>query len=220
MKSKSTTLKYYILFCLLSFALVSCQPNYGSLTGNVYWKYNNYVGNKPDAGSKIYLFSQDTSKVPLETTCDVQGNFKFDKVVTGKYMLVVESKNTTSSASDQLEEMLTPDTYNYFGFSFRKIDSTLYKDAIDSYFDYQKKSYAPPSYTYKQKMAYYDSAESSKAKANKLADSLFNKIPKDNRLMKEIYLLGSFSKKVKFKEVTIKKDETSSEVFDFGLTYY
>lgn len=220
MKSKHTTLKNFIIFCLLSFALVSCKPNYGSLTGNVYWKYNNYVGNKPDAGSEVYLFSQDTSKAPLETTCDVQGNFKLDKIVTGKYMLVVESKNTTNSASEHLQEILTQDTYNYFGFSLSKLDSTLYKDAIDNYFDYQKKSYAPPSYTNKQKMAYYDSAEGSKAKANKLADSLFNKIPKDNRLMKKIYFISSFSKKVKFKEVTVKKDETSSEVFDFGLTYY
>ena len=69
-------------------------------------------------------------------------------------------------------------------------------------------------------MAYYDSAQISLRQANTLADSLLNKIPKENRLMKEIYSLGSFSKKVKFKEITIKKDDTSNEVFDFGNTYY
>jgi len=44
----------------------------GSLKGNVFWKYNNYVGNKPDAGTSIKLYSLlDTSY--LETaTCDVQ----------------------------------------------------------------------------------------------------------------------------------------------------
>jgi len=215
------TLKKVLPFCLLAFILVSCKPNFGSLTGNAYWKYNNYVGNKPDAGSKAYLFSQDTSKAPLETTCDVQGNFKFDKVETGDYMLVVESKNTTTSASDQLEEMFTTETSKYFGFSLRQIDSALLNQAIDTYFESQKKEIsAPPNYSYKQTLAYYDSARIFRNKANKLADSLLDKIPKDNRLMKEIYILGTMSKKVKFKKITIKKNETTNEVFDFGITYY
>lgn len=211
----------FILFCLLALSLASCQPNYGSLTGNVYWKYNNYVGDKPDAGSDVYLFSKDTSKAPLETTCDVQGNFRFDKIQTGDYMIVAKSKNTTNSAANELQELFTTNTYSYFGFLLNNIDSALFQSATDSYFDSQKKDLpAPPSYTYKQKMAYYDSAQISQRQANTLADSLLNKIPKDNRLMKEVYSLGSFSKKVKFKEITIKKDETSNEVYDFGNTYY
>jgi hypothetical protein len=213
--------KRFIPCCLLIFAFSSCKPNYGSLTGNVYWKYNNYVGDKPDAGSDVYLFSQDTSKAPLETTCDVQGNFRFDKIPTGNYMLVVRSKNTTNSASNELEELFTKDTYSYFGFVLRDLDSALLKNAINSYFDFQKRDLSPPpSYTYKQKMAYYDSAQISQSMANRLADSLLNKIPKDNRLMKEIYFLGSFFPKVKFKEITIKKNDMSNEVFDFGITYY
>ena len=134
-------LKNYTLFCLLSFSLISCKPNYGSLTGNAYWKYNNYVGDKPDAGSEVYLFSQDTSEVPLEATCDVQGNFKFDKVETGDYMLVIKSKNTTNSAADQLQEIFTASTIKYFGFYLGGIDSTLFKNAMDSYFDSQRKDW-------------------------------------------------------------------------------
>jgi hypothetical protein len=216
-------MKLKINLFIFSFVLafISCEPDFGSLTGNAFWKYNNYVGNKPDAGSTAYLFSQDTSKAALETTCDVQGNFKFDKVPTGDYMLVIKSKNTTTNAPDQLEEMFIIETNKYFGFSLKQIDSSLFNQAIASYFESQKKyASAPPSYTYKQILAYDDSARYFRKQANKLADSLFDKIPKDNRLMREIFLLGTMSKKVKFKKVKIKKNETANEVFDFGITFY
>jgi hypothetical protein len=215
------TLKKIILASTILFFLVSCKPKYGSLTGNVYWKYNNYVGNKPDEGSTVYLFSADTSKAVLQTTCDVQGNFKFDKIVTGKYMAVIESKNTNTSASDQLYEMYTIDNYKYFDLSFDKIDSTLFNNAMDNYYEVQKKELSAPAYySYKEKLNYYDSLELTKSKANNLADSLFKKIPKDNRLMTQIYLLGSFAKKKKFKEIDIKENESENIVIDFGLTYY
>lgn len=214
-------LKINLSICSLFFVLISCEPNFGSLTGNVYWKYNNYVGNKPDAGSNVYLFCKDTSKGTLETTCDVQGNFKFDKVPTGDYMLVVESKNTTSSAYDQLEEISTPETNKYFGFSLKQIDSLLLKQAIDAHYEFLKKDIsAPPTYSYKQTLAYYDSARYLRNHASKLADSLLAKIPKDNKLMKEIFELGTMSKKLKFKKVTIKKNEAANNVIDFGITYY
>lgn len=214
-------LKIRLFIFSFALALISCKPDIGSLTGNAYWKYNNYVGNKPDAGSTAFLFSQDTSKEVLETTCDIQGNFKFDKVTTGDYMLVIKSKNTTTNASDQLEEMFAVETDKYFNFSIKQIDSSLFNQAISAYFESQKKDIsAPPSYNYKEILAYNDSARYLRKQATKLADSLLDKIPKDNRLMREIILLGTMSNKVKFKKVTIKKNETANEVFDFGITYF
>jgi hypothetical protein len=38
--------------------------------------------------------------------------------------------------------------------------------------------------------------------------------------MTQIYLLGSFAKKKKFKEIDIKENESENIVIDFGLTYY
>jgi hypothetical protein len=40
----------------------SINGDYGTLTGNAYWKYNNYVGNKPDAGAEVTLYSLDTAR--------------------------------------------------------------------------------------------------------------------------------------------------------------
>lgn len=214
--------KYLIHILILSFLFTSCQPNYGSLTGNAYWEYNRFVGNKADAGSKVYLFSSDTSESVLKATCDVQGNFKFDKLTTGDYMLVLVSKNTTTSALNQLQQMTRIDVNKYFGFSFEKIDSTLFKEAGKSLSDFEKSEVPPPPGIngYEEKKLHFDSLEYFRNIANKLADSLFNKIPKHNKLLNEIYSLGSFSKKVKFRQVTIKKNETSNEIFDFGITYF
>ena len=112
--------------------------DYGEVTGNVYWKYNNYVGNKPDAGSKIWLYSIDTlrNKQIYDATCDVMGNFKLDKILSGFYLMIVKSENTTSSPSETLENLLRYDSYvaKVFGYDIYKenIAEIKYYNGIDS----------------------------------------------------------------------------------------
>lgn len=89
-----------IIFLLLAITtLTSCSKGEGEIKGNVYWKYNDFVGNKPDAGSKIELWGIDTVSIKitnfkLETTADMNGNYAFENVPVGSYMLLVKSKNT------------------------------------------------------------------------------------------------------------------------------
>ncbi|UPK69319.1 carboxypeptidase-like regulatory domain-containing protein [Chitinophaga filiformis] len=97
-------MKYVSLFVIVVL-FFACKPQTGNVRGNIFWKYNNYVGNKPDAGASVTLYSMSDS-VKLDAKCDVQGNFIFDKVPVGKYILVVRSQNTTGSADDQLSQIL------------------------------------------------------------------------------------------------------------------
>jgi hypothetical protein len=112
-----------LLFCLHG------QAQTGSISGNAYWHYNDYVGDKPDAGSDVYLFSADTSKAPINTQCDVQGNFKFEKVPPGNYLVMIISKNTTD---DGTHNFIQFDSYHgaykvFLGFSIEDA-----KQAYDS----------------------------------------------------------------------------------------
>jgi len=209
-----------------SLKIISTSPeglngDYGQLTGNVYWKYNNYVGNKPDAGSAISLYSIDTLRkgVKYETACDVMGNFKLDKVITGWYLIIVHSENTTSSPDDQLRNLLN---YSYYLSQlwdynieksnendlnqYRTLDS-LYSDALLS----DEKKYGSLS----NKMDTYRKIEKQKMD---LAENILKKFPKG--FASKIGLHGPFSNKVHLTTVKINEGKTTNEVIDFGITYF
>lgn len=68
----------------------------GQLSGQVYYLYNNYIGNRPDAGAKIIITSiSDTTRI-LETTTDLSGKFELSNLSTGDYIICVRSKAQTS----------------------------------------------------------------------------------------------------------------------------
>lgn len=91
----------------------------GTVTGEVTWLYNNFIGNKPDKGAPVILISTKVKSLPdrlgygisLEnldlpegvytTTVTGTGNYTFDNVPIGDYYLVIISNNTNEK-TDQV----------------------------------------------------------------------------------------------------------------------
>lgn len=91
-----------LLFLLLLPAFSFAQT--GSISGNAFYHYNDYVGDKPEAGATVYLFA-DSVHPGSSTQCDVQGNYRFDKVKPGQYLLMVVSYNTYDDGYFILSEL-------------------------------------------------------------------------------------------------------------------
>jgi hypothetical protein len=105
LKNMNSNFKLIIVTIFLTF--ISCNKPTSTLTGNIFWKYNNYVGNKPDAGAKINIYSLDENPKDsvYSTIADINGNFKIENINSGQYFLVVNSKNTKSLPETHLENI-------------------------------------------------------------------------------------------------------------------
>lgn len=83
---------------LLSVCNVTVRIKTGKVTGDVSYKYNNYVGNKPDTGATIFLISKNVKTLPdkiglglssntegvYRTEVDGSGKYTFDRIPVGK----------------------------------------------------------------------------------------------------------------------------------------
>lgn len=218
MKKTLLFCKYTLIVCFVIIIFSACEKPKGTVSGNAYWNYNKYVGDKPDAGTNIYLFSEDTSKPVLKAVCGVDGNFQIDNVETGDYMLVAESKNTNGSKSDIFYEIKSYNKAEYLGFSLRDIDSNLFKLAFDFYFKKMKYDIGPnPMLSSEEKMKYYDTVLQVTSSANRYADSLINKIPKTSKFLNELAFVGF--RKIKCFKIKVEKNKKTVQVIDFGNTY-
>jgi hypothetical protein len=195
--------------------------DYGQLTGNVFWKYNNFIGNKPDAGSEATLYSLDTLRNDLkyQITSDVMGNFKFDKVLPGNYLLIVNSRNTTNSPDDQIDMLLIYNAYisRIFGYNIYKENGTLISQyrTFDSLYYKALVSDDKESEGYNERYNSYKKIEKQKIS---IAESIIEKMPKS--FTSRIGLYSAYSKKIKLSTVKIDEGKTSSEIIDFGITYF
>lgn len=103
--------------------MVQVNQTYGSVTGNVTYYYNKYQGNKPDTGTRVFLISKTgsaknmpvmNSDVVLDmessakkyesygiytTKVDGSGNYTFNNIPTGDYLIFMYSSNTTSGTA-------------------------------------------------------------------------------------------------------------------------
>lgn len=95
-----------IIFALTLLPLCSSAQT-ATISGNAFYHYNEYVGDRADAGDDVYLIREhDTASRPASTQTDVAGNFKFEKLEPGRYILVVVSKNTFDNGN-----------FNFIGFN-------------------------------------------------------------------------------------------------------
>jgi len=195
--------------------------DYGQLTGNVYWKYNNFVGNKPDAGSEAFLYSLDTLRkdVKYEATCDVMGNFKFDKVPPGYYFLIVRSRNTTNSPDEHLERLLLYSSYlsRLFGYDIYQENKSQIKEykVLDSLYN---KALMADEKDYGSFSKKYDAYRKLEKQKMEFAETILDKLPKD--FTSRIGLYTGYSKKIELSTVTIEEGKTTNEIIDFGITYF
>lgn len=197
--------------------IVSCKDKpaeVGSIRGNVYWKYNNFVGNKPDAGSRIYLYSVGDSVEKFETTADVRGDYSIDSVPVGGYLMIVKSKNTTFGASECFDELvnnsiLIDTTFN------TNIKETLGRyDRLISDFT-SKASDALIKNTGKQALSLYDKNMDS---VKYYSEKALTEVPE--KLKTRFLLIGSGSPKLDIKGVFVSKGKVENVVTDFGITYF
>ncbi len=211
--------KIYILF-LLSFTILSCTKKPGGLTGNVYWKYNDYIGNKPDSGAKIKLIPFDKTQKDsiFEATADLNGNYIINDIPTGKYFLIVESENTRDNPKEHLEnlQIYTKSFKELFGFDLQKYSKEIgeiendYKKYTDILSDSDNDKYGGIS----NKIEQYQKFEK---KALEKSANLIDKIPSEIRF--KIGLLTGYSSSLDFHIVEIKEGKTENIVTDFGVTY-
>lgn len=207
--------KIFIVLVILSVSITgsSCRPKLGSVAGNVFWEYNKYVGNKPDAGAHIALYSlKDTSVIYGQ--CDILGNFRIDGVPVGQYVVIVRSKNTNASASDHLRNVLghLPEIkaiarWTNEGLSFQgeydnlraKLDSSYMRDAVNG--DYMQ--------IIKERRRLEDTLEAFSRRAlNEIATKVpFGVIP--SPLLDKYY----------YTIIDVQSEKTQTVVVDFGITY-
>ena len=87
---------------------------YGTISGTITYKYNDFVGNRGDSGALILLISKDVKSLPdrlglamtsekvdglYDTKADGNGNYVFNHIPAGEYYIVVLSKNTNEDPS-------------------------------------------------------------------------------------------------------------------------
>lgn len=86
---------------------------YGTVTGNITWQYNKYIGTRGDTGSEVYLIPMDFSikggdnknlSLFLDTRgknnvfyveVDGRGQYVLNNIPCGKYLIFIRSENTT-----------------------------------------------------------------------------------------------------------------------------
>lgn len=206
-----------LTFILISI-LTSCTKKPGTLTGNVYWKYNNYVGNKPDAGSKVKLYSLTDKDLIFETSTDVAGNFKIEDILPGKYFLIIKSGNTTDSPKDHLDNLLdnSEQIKSIFGFDIKKFTNKiqeinkLQQEYQNILVDNNEKKYGGLS----KQIDKYQKIQS-EVKSKSL--DLISKFPSDFKT--NIGMYTGYDKSFHFSNIEIKEDKTTNENIDFGITY-
>jgi len=194
------------LLLVISITFLSCSKKPGSLTGNVYWKYNNYVGNKPDAGSKInlYLLEEDEKEIAYKTSADVQGNFHIEKIKPGRYLLVVRSNNTTDCPMDHLRnlEIHKEDIKQVFGLDLDNYKEQMQKiSSLDSLIH---KTYVEADNTSGEVTEHIKTRESLNNQINEIVNKVFESFTDDFKI--KTGLLTSYSNSCSFSVITIKED--------------
>lgn len=198
----------------------SINGDYGTLTGNAYWKYNNYVGNKADAGAEITLYSLDTIRgnIKFEAIADVQGNYKIEKLLPGNYLLIVRSKNATDCPDIHLSNLKvhSDKIKQIFGFDLEKYKTQLDEISVLDSLYFKSIDDFPSNGSLSQMSA-------SIAKTDAISKQRLNKIEKlleafPNEFKSKIKLYTGYSNAYDFSKITIEEGKTENVVTDFGIT--
>lgn len=216
---------FLILFISVA-AIVDAQ-----IKGNVFWKYNDYVGNKPDAGAAIILF--DDAANYQKTLADVNGNFEFDGLADGQYFLIVISKNTTEPIDRKIYQLSEfKQEIQHSGF----LDMTKTNNELNDYLETDKNIIIKEmdlnhlkndgsKGKERKKIIKEKEEELTILKANQavLLHKIINNIEYAKNTELSIpainMLAGSYGQKSKFLNIIVKNAKSNRVVIDFGITY-
>lgn len=217
----SVNFSFDSLLNLIKVSPEGINGDYGQFSGNVYWKYNNYVGDKPDAGSDILLQAIDTLRQHLkyQAVCDVTGNFKIEAVLPGWYLMVTRSHNTTSAPIDLLDELVYYSDYlnKIYGYdiaasNISKLEEMKTLDSIYSgiFDDYD----VLHNDLYKGLKA----REKINQQKNDIASGIIKNLPSEFASKLQVY--GLYNRKIELALIKIDEGKTTNKIIDFGITYY
>lgn len=207
------------ILCLILLIVVNqINGQTGTISGNVYWKYNDYVGNKADAGSDVSLVSLSNPEIKLNTTCDLQGNYKLEGIAPGRYFLIVKSKNTRQDPvmfsrlfevyKFQLDSILGIKISGFRIDMQAKIDS-LYKQQFELVQKFGKNEIKMQKYL----------KEDARIKKDLLSkiEEWFNAMPMEQKLKLNTasYIHDSFHYQI----IDVQPNKNETVVTDFGVTY-
>ena len=209
--------KKLLIIIVLIASLTSCTKKPGSINGNVFWKYNDYVGNKPDAGSDVKLYSIANKDSKFETTTDVSGNFKIEEIPPGKYFLIVQSKNTTDSPVNHLHNLFiySENIKSIFGLDLNKFKKEFEEiNQIENKNDNVEVKFDPdnPNAT-----SGIDDFEKNQNEINTKSLNIISKFPSEFKTKLGFYT--GYDKSFDFNIVEIREGKSCNENVDFGTTY-
>jgi hypothetical protein len=198
----------------------SINGDYGTLTGNAYWKYNNYVGNKADAGAEITLYSLDTIRgnLKFDATADVQGYYKIEKLLPGSYLLIVRSKNATDCPDIHLSNLsiYRDEIKQLFGFDIEKYKTQLNEiNVLDSLY-FKSSDNFPSNGSLSQMTASIAKTDAISKQRTEKIEKLFEAFPDDFKI--KIKLYTGYSNAYDFSTIRIEENKTENIVTDFGIT--
>jgi hypothetical protein len=186
--------------------------DYGVMSGNAYWNYNEYIGNRADAGAEVRLFSLDhlDSRLVSSANADVQGNYKMEKLLPGWYFVIVSSKNVMGCPDSHLKklEIYSSELNELFRFDMQTLKNQLDKfDTNDSIAN--SKLYEEGT----NSIANYDSY---KKKSRDEAEQIIESLPKDFK--SQIKLYTGYSNALDYNMVHIEEGKTAIKNTNFGIT--
>ena len=200
-------MKYFLFVLILPLATFAQT---GELSGSVFYKYNDYVGSRPDVGASVILFALANADQKKSTLVNLSGDFQFTKLDTGRYLLIVKSKETNESPYMGITKLIVYGNLlnKYFNFNPREVNKPL-QTAIelknDEYTDYLiSKNPKPKKLT------------SLKLELTELSFKFFNEIPLNGLIKAGISLPTD---KIDVREVSISDKNAEKIVVDFGLSY-
>lgn len=202
----------------LAFLAMSChgkkQPvQFSSFHGNVFWKYNDYVGNKPDAGADVLLYGIPDSTICYSTKADVRGDFTYDCIPSGTYLLIVTSSNTTSSTLESIGDMYGNSPFLSAVARFNLLPDV--KSMYDKRNAFEREGLLVDGFDYsaiRKRQAIKDSADFAVLK-------YLGSLPDTVRIRTGLKFEGAYPHKRHIELITLEPRRLKTTVVDFGLTY-
>jgi hypothetical protein len=198
------------LLLFLLFISSACLGQSGKISGNVFWKYNDYVGNKPDAGSEITALKLNNPNIKYSATADVSGNYIIPTMDTGNYIVVIKSASTHADPNTSYQKLLI---YSKNFISLNNSFSADFESALKDSIRMKQQEYE----------SYRDGKKVKQRKLEGLSDELQKMIFRYYRKM--LYSLAPLSiysafQNIDYKYVTVKPGDEQRLVTDFGTTYF